>query len=318
MSKIAFHTDIIDVRGTCVAVYDYAHYNEVLLDNISVITVPYSSILDGKNDDLAVKKFMSRFQVYFYNNLEDLENFISDCKIFYVIKYGKNDNFFSTTIKTCIHCVFDMSEPHGDVYAGVSKALVEKYGTTLYVPHMISLSPSKTNNNLRQKFAIPSNAVVFSRYGGFDTFNLPFCYDVIRKIVIDTDDRFFLFINTPCFYVHPKIIHLDKVITDDEKNEFICTSDAHLECSSLGHTFGLSIGEYSVNNKPVICYNGWTWNTNHLQILGEKAITFKDEEEFYNILLNFNPDKYINQDNNCYKDYTPENVMNKFKQIFLD
>ncbi len=292
MLKIAFHTDTIDVRGTCVAIYDYAHYNETLLNNISTIVAPYSSILNNKNEDIAVKKFMSRFQVYFYNNLEDLENFISDCNIFYVIKYGKNNDIISKKIKTCIHCVFDMSEPHGDVYAGVSKSLVEKYNQTLYVPHMISLSPSTTNDNLRQKLGIPSNAVVFSRYGGLDTFNLVFCFSVIERIVNNTDDRFFLFINTPRFYNHPKIIYLDKVITDEEKNEFICTSDAHLECSTLGHTFGLSIGEYSVNNKPIICYNGWTWNTNHLQILGDKAITFKDEEEFYNILINFDAVQY--------------------------
>ena len=35
MVKIGFYTEQLDVRGTCVAIYDYAHYNEVLLNNDS-------------------------------------------------------------------------------------------------------------------------------------------------------------------------------------------------------------------------------------------------------------------------------------------
>jgi hypothetical protein len=318
MTRIAFHTPALDVRGTCVSIYDYAHFNEVLLHNESLIVVPNTSTIENKNDTLAVTKFTNRFKVIFYHSHEHLEEIISDCDLIYFIKYGKNDGILSHKIKNIVHCVFDMSQPHGDVYAGISHAIAKKYNNTLFVPHMISLKPSETQANLRSELNIPDDAVVFSRYGGLDTFNLEICYRAIKRIVDDTTDRYFLFINTPIFYHHPRIIHLSKIVTDEDKNKFICTSDAHLECSNFGHSFGLAIGEYSVNNKPIICYNGWVWNRNHMDILGDKAIYFDNEDKFYDILKTFNPLDYKDKDNNCYREYTPEKVMIQFKTIFID
>ena len=182
---------------------------------------------------------------------------------------------------------------------------------------MIGLKPSENKKNLREKLNIPENAIVFGRYGGLDTFNLHFVYNAIVRTVLANDNIYFLFINTPLFIQHPHVIYLDKIIEDDDKNLFINTCDAHLECSTLGHTFGLSIGEFSVNNKPIICYNGNIWNRCHLDILGEKAILFKTEEEFYNIINTFDKKEYENKDLNCYKEYSPEKVMKKFEEIFI-
>lgn len=318
MKVIAFHTPSLDVRGTCVSIYDYAHYNEVLLGNKSLIVVPLSSFKENKNDAIVIDKFSNRFKIVFYENIEELENTIKDCFLIYFIKYGKNDGLLSSKIKNAVHCVFDMSEPHGDVYAGISKAIATKFEKTLFVPHMIGLLPSVSQENLRNSLNIPSEAVVFSRYGGQDTFNLDIGYNAIKRIVNDTTDRYFLFINTPNFYDHPRIIHLPKIVTDEDKNKFICTSDAHIECSNFGHSFGLAIGEYSVNNKPIICYNGWTWNRNHIDILGDKGIYFNDEESLYNILKSFNPNDYKDRDMNCYREYTPEKVMSQFDLVFVD
>lgn len=317
--KIAFHTEILDIRGSCVAVYDYAYYNETLLNNISVIVVPVASINNNKNDDIAVTKFMERFQVYFYKDKDDLEHFISDCDILYTIKYGKNDGIFSSKIKTVVHCVFEMNEPHGDKYVAVSKQIADKFNQPLWVPHMIGLQPSVSKDNLRKTLNISSNAVVFSRYGGYDTFNIDFCFEIIYRIVNERKDIYFLFINTPVFCnQHKQIIHLPKIVSNEDKNKFICTSDAHLECSSFGQSMGLAIGEYSVNNKPIICYDGWTWNQSHLQILGDKSIRFKTRDEFYNILNTFNPKDYKDKDLNCYKDFSPLQIMNTFKKVFID
>ena len=316
--KIAFHSEIIDVRGSCVAIYDYANYNEILLNNKSVIVVPLDSITQNRNDDIAVTKFMQRFQVYFYKDKDDLENFISDCDILYTIKFGKNNNLFSTKIKTVVHCVFDMTEPHGDIYAGVSEQIADKFNQRLWVPHMIGLRPSLSKENLRKQYNIADTAIVFGRFSGHDTFNIDFVHHSIEKIVNERDDIYFLFANTPIFYKHKQIIYLSKIVDDIDKNKFISTCDAHLECSNFGQSFGLNIGEFSVNNKPIICYNGWTWNQSHFKILKDKAIKFATEEEFYNIITSFNAKDYEDKDMNCYKNFTPEIVMKQFKEIFID
>ena len=314
MIKIAFHTPQIDIRGTCDAIYNYAHYNETILHNKSVIIVPKNSA----NQLLAVSKFLRRFKILFYSDILHMEHLISDCDILYCIKYGTNDNIMSKNIKTVIHCVFDLSEPHGDVYAAVSDSLARKFQRTLFVPHMIGLSPSFTEENLRIHLGISENATVFGRHGGEDTFDLDFAKRAIIKVLQKYKNICFVFVNTPKFFKHPQLFFLDKIIDSDEKNKFISTCDAHIECGSLGHSFGISIGEFSVNNKPIIAYNGSVWNDAHINILGNKGIYYHDENSFYDILTTFNKEEWKLKDNNCYQNYSPKKVMEKFQRIFIE
>lgn len=318
MSKIAFFTDVINVRGTCVALYDYAHYNEKLLNNKSVILTTHDAL--KKCDPYALIKFARRFPVI-PCHIKDLDETLlkNNCNFFYCIKHGKKDNICTTVIPCLVHCVFDMSEPHGTVFAGISSTLAKKFGKKTYVPHMISLNPSKTKENLRKKLNIPDTATVFGRYGGMDTFDVRFCWEVIHELVQDMNrDIYFLFINTPQVVKHPKIIYLEKVISEEDKNRFICTCDAHLECGSLGHSFGLAMGEFSVNNKPIIAFKSpHLWNTAHLDILGDKGLYFTNKTEFSNLLINFDRTKYQKMDMNCYREFSPENIMKKFHQVFL-
>ena len=70
MVKIAFFLDHLNERGTSQAIFDYAHYNETLLDNSSIII----SLKASKNHEkLAIDKFTKRFTVYFCNKIEDSE-----------------------------------------------------------------------------------------------------------------------------------------------------------------------------------------------------------------------------------------------------
>lgn len=316
MVKIGFLINLINVRGTTQASYDYALYNELILKNTSIIFAPYSA----QHDTTMIMLFKEKFPIFFYKDISNLDNIIvrEECDILYIIKYGKTDDFTSNIIKTIIHCVFDMSEPHGNVYAAVSENLAKKYNNSIFVPHMISLKQSKYSYNFRFYLNIPQDALVFGRYGGEDTFNIPFVKEIIKIIVNSYPNVYFLFANTPEFYNHKQIIHLQKIFGNDEKNRFISTCDAHLEANDLGHTFGLACGEFSINNKPIILYNGYVWNTAHFDIIKDKGIYFKTPEEFYNIITSWKKQDYEGKDWNCYKDYNPENVMLKFKQVFID
>jgi len=317
MLTIAFNTPIIDIRGTCVALYDYAHFNETLLKNRSIVVAPESA--KGQSDLIAVDKFTSRFPVYYYCSLEDLERIITEHNVglFYDIKYGKKTGYIPRNVKVGIHCVFDMTEPHGNVYAGVSKSLAFKFGSSIYVPHMISLVPD-SSQSLRDKLGIPIEAIVFGRYGGMDTFNLQFAIDVMIQVVTAYPNIYFLLGNTPCYYNHPQIKHIDKFVGTFEKNQFISTCNAHIEFGTLGHSFGLNVAEFSVNRKPIIAYTGQVWNTAHLDILGNSGIYFKTPQELYNILTTWTDDKYKDKAINAYSEYTPQKIMAIFKSIFID
>jgi len=318
MLTIAFLTPTINFRGSCVAIRDYAIYNESLLNNKSII------ITDQKqqSDEIAFQWFSKRFPVIKYDTRKSLNDILirEKINILYVIKYGTNDgvgNHDISNVKTVIHCVFDMSEPHGDVYAGVSQSLAKKYGSQLYVPHIVSTIPTP-GSDMRSELGIPQNSIVFGRHGGKDTFNLEWAKCIFSRIVRERTDIYFIFMNADKFDDHPQIIILDATTDIDIKKKFIRTCDAMVVPESLGHTFGLSCSEFSVHNKPIVCYNGPVWNTCHIDILSDKGIYFDNPEQLYDIITTFDKSEYETGDWNSYREYTPENVMDQFKRIFID
>lgn len=312
--KVAFYEDLMDTRGTSIAIYDYARYNEELLGNTSII-ITTADVLSKCNSKMR-ERYRRRFRIYSFLDEESLDNLLEDenCDVLYCIRYGVK-GIVSTKIKTVIHCVFELPEKSEHIYAAVSSTLAKKFGQSVYVPHMIGLRPSQTGENLRSKLNIPESAIVFGRYGGMDTFNIQFCVDAIVRLIQERSDIYFLLISTVKFISHPQVIYLDPIVEDDDKNRFICTCDAHIECGTLGHSFGLAIGEFSVNKKPIIAYCvPKMWNTAHFEILQEKGKYFSNYLEFYKILNDFK--KEVGE--NCYTDFSPEKVMPIFKKVFLD
>ena len=320
IKKIAFHIYFFCVRGTSTALYDYANYSESILQCESIFVVPKSSIKENKNVDIALKKFQKRFKIFYYDDMLDLDNILEkeDCDMLYVIKYGSNDGVYSSKIKTCVHCVFDMSQNHGDVYAGVSEQIALKFGNNnLYVPHMV-IEPFQNKENLREELGIPLESKVFGYHGGSDSFNIQFAINAVKKASRLFSDVYFLFVNIPRLdNNNPKIIFLKKIVEIEDKAKFINTCDCCLEAQSLGQSFGLSLSDFSVNNKPIITFGGIVLNDNYKRILGDKANYYYEEEDLIEILKEFNKEDYKNKDLNCYKEYSPEKVMKIFKDIFL-
>lgn len=323
---VAFHTPTIDERGTCIAIFDYAHYNETILHNTSIIITSYKSYQQASQINIQVlEKFKHRFPIFLYHhNVKEIDDDVLQfCHVFYSIKYGTKDDNISQRTKNAIHCVFDMSEPHGDIYAGVSEQLATKFHSPLFVPHMVNFFPDGENISstfFRRSLNIPDHATVFGRHGGSDTFDIPWVKKVIHHIINTNPNIYFIFINTPAFipYQHPQIFFLNKIIDTNKKKEFISSCDAMIHGQSLGESFGLSIAEFSVHQKPIICYGNWVLNDNYKHILKNKALYYHSEDELVNILSHFDKKDYKNRtDLNCYEDYSPKNVMDIFNQVFL-
>ena len=219
--KVAFHIYFFCVRGTSTAIYDYAHFNESLLNNESIIVVPKSSL--SKNIDIALNKFQERFNIFYYDDVVNLDEIIvhEKCDVLYTIKYGTNDGLFSKVVKTCIHCVFDMTQPHGDIYAGVSKQIATKYGKQTFVPHMV-IEPNFTCGNLRDELGIPKDGIVFGYHGGSDSFNIQFAINAVKKSSRLFPSVYFIFVNIPKFDINNvNIFFLNKIVEKHEKCKFI-------------------------------------------------------------------------------------------------
>jgi len=334
MKTVGFFIRHFTERGTEVSAYDYAKYNEEILNNKSYI------LCFNKNSQklnefpeiyVSYPKFQERFEIIEINNFHDMPEIIDKYNLdfFYTqthgdyekmymfeneeIWKGKNSNRICKTIK---HCVFYTGYPQGTNYISISNFLNKRFNTSLPVIPLIASIPTNQTKNFREYLQIPKDAIVFGRYGGSDAFDIPFVHNVIKYIIENNSDNiYFLFMNTNIFYKHPKIIYLDLTTNMEIKAQFINTCDVMLHARSTGETFGLAVAEFSLLNKPVItCQSG---DLEHIEILGDKAIVYRNENDLINIISNVR--KIINSrcDWNAYRQYSPENVMRLFDELIF-
>ena len=96
---VLFHITTFSFRGTETATYDYAHYNETILKNKSIIITPKETLSYAVPHVL--DKFQERFQVVFYKSFAELEQLcvLLQGDVIHYMKYGIKDiaKQFATT-----------------------------------------------------------------------------------------------------------------------------------------------------------------------------------------------------------------------------
>jgi hypothetical protein len=309
---LVFHAGHLQERGTDVALYDYADYNETLLGNRSLIVSPAGA------DNSDYERFANRFPVFLYDSPAALESWLGQqsADFFYTIVSGEPEWLPTGSFRTLVHAVFNAYTPFGDVYATISDWVVDhrSHGNLPVVPHMIRLP--QEDGNLRAELGIPPEAIVFGRHGGFNTFDLPFVHDVISNLVYRRPDIWFLLLNTQPFHKHPHIVHLPKTTDPVRKTQFINSCDAMLHARAAGESFGLAVGEFSLRNKPV-----FTWlegyDKHHLRVLlGKGGLFYTAADDLWQQLEAFRPQPA--QDWDCYsRRFSPAAVMRQFEEVFL-
>jgi len=316
--KIAFWDNCLSERGTTVSLYNYAYYNRKLLGNESIILYNNTK---RENVEKVVERFQKEFKVFGVSDFSEVDAILLEqkCDIFYITKGGANEGQVSKVCKTVVHCVFDYSEPHGDVYAGISNWIRGGNGINgsqifPVVPYMVYLP--ENDKNMRQRLDIPDDATVYGRHGGYNQFDIPYVHRAVYETALQNKHIYFLFVNTAPFCPRmPNIIHLKQMIDLDEKVEFINTCDAMLWARQQGESFGLSIAEFSIKNKPVLLTQG-NCDVAHIHLMKDKGIWYNESNLKY-ILTHFNRAHSQQMDWNAYKEYTPEKVMEIFKRVFI-
>jgi hypothetical protein len=316
--KIGFDAGLMSLRGTHVAIFDYALQNQKILGNESIVFYDRRSEYAQPS---VFEKFKQELELIPYDQFSDL-NTIADSGIFdamYLIKSGERDEYLLPGVPNLIHAVFPqkINQMHGDIYAFVSKWLSEECsnGKIPFVPHIIDLPIQGSSQRVR--LDIPEDAVVFGCYGGSDSFNLDFVKRVIAEIVGKNSQIYFLFMNIDQFIDHPQVIFLPGNSDPIFKSSFINTCDAMIHARGIGESFGLACGEFSIHNKPVITY-ALSPQRNHIDVLGSKAILYKGPKDLLEIFLNFDKASSKNQNWDCYsEDFSPSAVMRKFQSVYL-
>ena len=306
----------MSLRGSENALWDYANFNETILGNHSVICHPGKL---GNAENPIFAKWKARFPLVSYRTKSELSSKLKEREvdILYQIKPGPYDGFVVPGVKNCIHSMFLSDEFHGDAFAYVSRwcSRVMTGGEESCVPHFVPKLESK--ENMRAELGIPSEATVFGRHGGNDTFNIPFVQNAVSRHARQNPKDHFVFLNTEqirgterFFNVH----YLPGTVDPMEKAKFLATCDAMLHARWHGETFGLAVGEFAVLGKPVITYGG-SRERAHLEMLGEKALIYKNKEELLKVLREFRRGAIVGTEYAEHAD--PKIVMETFRKNFL-
>jgi glycosyltransferase involved in cell wall biosynthesis len=316
--KIAFHDNSLCLRGTTVAIYDWAYWTRHYLDVDPIIM--YDINHPANNLD-AIKKFEKEFPVFSYSNKSEIDKILSEnkCDYFLMEKGGSPDGVISTVSKNLVNAISGHWKPnwiHGDIYAMGSKWLSKITNYKIpYVPYMVDLPD--VNEDMREELGIPKDALVIGRNGGSDTFDIPFVKQAIQVVLNERKDIWFVFQLTDKFIDHDRVIFLPGSSDMNTKVRFINTSDAMLHARYVGESFGLSCAEFSIRNKPVITYEK-SPERNHIDTLDGKGIYYENYSDILHILMNLDKKEINSLEWNCYQDYSPEKVVQKFKEIYLD
>jgi glycosyltransferase involved in cell wall biosynthesis len=317
--KTLFHTNTLNFRGTTVAVQDYAKFNQEILGNESVIcynaSIGYEK--DMGSEQSVVDELSKMYDVRPYDTYEELETITSDVDFAYFIRGGQQEPT-PTNTKTGIHAVFGFDDPHGDRYAYVSEWLSKEAsgGKHPFVPHMVDLP--KPTGDFREALGLNSDDIVIGRIGGYYTFDLPWVYSAITSVVEKNPKVKFLFVGTYPFIDHPNVRFINEFSSRQKKSNFINTCDAMIHGRSRGETFGLSIVEGLALDRPVFAWENGA-ELNHRVVLGgDNSNLLYNESNLVEKLLNVKKYNESGEYSALVKDYLPEPVMKKFKEVYYD
>lgn len=318
MVNIGFLANQLGLRGSEIALYDYAYYNKTILKNKSFI---FYDKMNDNNDELVIEKFKKEFDVVLGIHFFEFDDYVLkyNIQILYNIKSGEDDGIFSINAKNVIHCMFNCSEKHGEVYSAISKSVLHYNDNIPIIPHIVNLPYHE--EDMRNELNIPTDATVFGRHGGKEQFDIPFVHKVVYDIAKENPNIYFLFVNTNKFCKElPNIIHIDAIADLILKRKFINTCDTMIWARSDGETFGLAIAEFSICNKPVIATN-LCESKEHVNILKDKGLWYYNSESLTNIInMCTTMDKKVlkERDWNAYSEYTPEKVMKIFHKVAIE
>lgn len=286
---IAFHSNQLSIRGTEVALFDYALHNETVLGHRSLVIYNADS---PHNSAEALAKFSARFEVVSYRRIDELDALLCrhHADLLYAIKAGKDDGVWSRTVPTMVHAVFptNPSQVHGASYAFISEWLSQHCanGKIPSVPHIVELPD--VNGDLRGELGIPPQARVLGCHGGANSFDVPSAIEGVRQVLARSPDTWFVFLNIAPFVDHPRALFLPGSSDMVRKTRFINTCDAMLHARLQGESFGLACGEFSIRNKPVITYAG-SKHRHHIDVLGDAGLHYTGTRSLVDIIEKLDP-----------------------------
>jgi hypothetical protein len=314
--NIAFYIDEMNFRGVANSTYQYSFYNQKILKNKSII---FYNQKNKDNQKEVINKFKKKFKLIAVDDFQEIDNYKNKFKLdyLYVPKGGEKDTWVSQKIKTLIHSVYPqkLNQIHGYKYVYISEWLSNRFSNKKvpYVPLIIQTE--KISKNLKKKLKIGKKQIVFGCHGGSSSFDLKFVKNTIIEIVKKKKDITFLFLNINKFCSHPRIIFLKGTSNENYKKKFINSCDAMIYGRSLGESFGIACGEFSLQGKKILSYKFNRHKSHIYNISNGNYSEYGSRKKLFALLSNFKKINYRKK--NKYFFYNPKYVMKRFENIFL-
>jgi hypothetical protein len=339
--KIGFLNNQIDVRATW-QTYLYAKYARIFLGHSTAIYYPataYHTFVRARQNpwfDLRIRttRFTARTKAKLKTCYDPkiaeritrdgisvieigLDTDFGHLDAVHHVKSGENDGFLPRGTNYWVHAVFDASQKHGERYVAVSQWLGRKHNVP-FVPHIVEVADDQ--QDLRKQLGIPPDAVVFGRFGGLDTFDVPWAWEAIENALTRFKNVYFLFANTDTKQQHDRIISLPtiydgQVSLEVQKRRFINTCNAMLHARIRGETFGIAVGEFALCGKPVLTY-GKSPELAHIEML-RCPLLYNDAAELEHWIERAAAGDLPKEDGGAYLDCTPKKVMAVFDRQFI-
>jgi hypothetical protein len=315
--KILLHNNQLDYRGTTVSLTDYAKYNQEILGNDSIICYNINSPMNQPGVHEALEK---NFKVIGYNTPDELKKLIDREKIdFAYFQRGGWLEFLPDNCRTGVHAVFQHHQPHGDIYAYISKWLSDVMSNQYsvnpipWVPYPIQLPTP--NTDYREELNIRTDQFIFGRHGGSSTFDIPFVKQQIHDLLNQRDDFVFVFLGTEPWINHPNVRFVNIIHDLQTKSNMINTWDAMIHARAEGESFGAAVAEVLSLNKPVLAWeNGH--DLHHTKVLDNSNLLYS-EQNLLEKMLNIKELAKQEDWSQRVEQFKPKVVMNKFNEVFL-
>jgi len=317
MATIAFLAKQLNLRGTGVAIYDYAEGCEDLLGHRAVVLY----LENEPHDSPAIERFRSRFELLPCRDATDIDRGLEKARadIVHVLKLNGRDKWTARAAPTAVHQVFATwaEDAHGDRYAYVSRWLARASGgrNAPWVPHVVALPPP--DGHLRTELQIPAESLVLGCHGGPGSFDLQIAKRALTRALESRRDLYFVGLNLTPFLSHERARFLPGTADPVRKRRFVDTCDAMLHARRRGETFGLAVAEFSLCNRPVLTWSGSNERA-HLDMLGDAALKYRSERHLFRLLTNLDRRALAHREWDRYSsEYASAPVMARFDDTFL-
>lgn len=222
------------------------------------------------------------------------------------------DVYTPNTVPTLVHCVFCNYGSKGNVRAAISPYIHQPAPVLSNIVHV----DTDERGDLRTELGIPSSAIVIGRYGGMNTFNVPFVVDHVAPYARAHPDVYFLFMNTRRFTTDPapsNILFLPASRDVNYKTKFVRTCDAMLHARADGETHGMACGEFALLGRPVITTRCGA--TAHIDVYLKDAAIVVNDTASLNAALSAVRRHQGAVPHTGYHECTPDKVMPQFKAL---